>query len=104
MKKARLYKEFREGRGYSKEDWDAINSPELSEEEIAAMRPAHEVLPPEFFAGMEDLRRARGRPPVEHPRKLVSIRLDQDVIDKLKSGGKGWQTRLNETLRKAVGL
>lgn len=104
MKKPILQTEFQEGRGYSKEDWDSVDSPELTEAELASMRPAREVLPPEFFVAMENLRRARGRPPVESPRKLVSIRLDQDVLDKFKSSGKGWQTRINETLRKASGL
>jgi uncharacterized protein (DUF4415 family) len=104
MKLHKIQKEFQEGRGYTKEDWDSVDSPELTKEELASMRPAREVLPPEFFTGMEALRRARGRPPVEQPRKLVSIRLDQDVLEKFKSSGKGWQTRLNETLRKASGL
>jgi uncharacterized protein (DUF4415 family) len=104
MKILKIQREFQEGRGYSKEDWDSVDSPEITDEEFAAMRPAREVLPPEFFTGMEELRRARGRPPVEHPRKLMSIRLDQDVLEKFKSSGKGWQTRLNETLRKASGL
>jgi uncharacterized protein (DUF4415 family) len=104
MKTPKIQKEFQEGRGYSKEDWDSVNSPEITDEEFVSARPAREVLPPEFFTGMEALRRARGRPPVEHPRKLVSIRLDQDVLEKFKSSGKGWQTRINETLRKASGL
>lgn len=104
MRKPKLQTEFVEGRGYSKEDWDSVDFPEMTEEELANMRPAREVMPPEFFVAVEALRRARGRPPVEHPRKLVSIRLDQDVLDKFKATGKGWQTRINETLRKASGL
>jgi uncharacterized protein (DUF4415 family) len=104
MKTPKIQKEFQEGRGYSKEDWDSVDSPELTAEELAAMRPSREVLPPEFFTGMAELRRARGRPPVEHPRKLVSIRLDQDVLDKFKATGKGWQSRINAELRKVAGL
>lgn len=48
----------------------------------------------------------RGRPPLpEDARKQrVNIMLDRDVIDRLKAGGKGWQTRLNATLREALGL
>lgn len=48
----------------------------------------------------------RGRPPLpEDARKQrVNIMLDRDVIDWLKAGGKGWQTRLNATLREALGL
>lgn len=35
---------------------------------------------------------------------LVSLRLDNVVIDHFKAGGPGWQTRMNEALRKAAGL
>lgn len=43
----------------------------------------------------------RGRPPLERPKKAVSIRLDQDVIDKFKATGAGWQSRINEALKAA---
>lgn len=48
----------------------------------------------------------RGRPrlPEGEKKKRVSIMLDQDVIARLKSGGKGWQTRANALLRKALNL
>lgn len=74
---------------------------ELSDEQLAAMRPAREVFPPEFFTGIEEMRRQRGRPPLERPKKPISIRLDQDVIDKFKATGAGWQGRINEALRAA---
>jgi uncharacterized protein (DUF4415 family) len=32
----------------------------------------------------------------------VSIRLDQDVIAKFKATGPGWQSRINEVLRKSA--
>jgi uncharacterized protein (DUF4415 family) len=35
---------------------------------------------------------------------LVTLRLDKDVIAALRAGGEGWQTRINELLRAAVGL
>ncbi|MFB9947340.1 BrnA antitoxin family protein [Rhizobium puerariae] len=50
------------------------------------------------------LQRQRGRPPVETPRRQISIRLDPEVIDHYKATGKGWQGRLNDDLRKAAGL
>jgi uncharacterized protein (DUF4415 family) len=34
----------------------------------------------------------------------VSIRMDQDVLDIFRATGKGWQSRVNEALRKASGL
>ncbi|MBS3929395.1 MAG: BrnA antitoxin family protein [Sphingomonadales bacterium] len=46
----------------------------------------------------------RGRPRVANPKKPVSLRLDSDVIDWFKRSGEGWQTRINDELRKAAGL
>lgn len=46
----------------------------------------------------------RGRP-FGQTKRQVTIRLDNDVLNALKSPSeKGWQTRANELLRKAVGL
>lgn len=79
------------------------DNPELTEEEIANMRPLREVLPDLAAAIDRELAR-RGRPPVENPRRQVSIRLDPDVLEHYKSTGKGWQSRINDALRKAAGL
>jgi uncharacterized protein (DUF4415 family) len=65
------------------------------------MRPATEVLPPEFFDAIDEMRRARGRPPVEKPKKLVTLRLDQDVIEKFQKTGKQWRAKMNEALKRA---
>ncbi len=48
--------------------------------------------------------RARGRPHSESPKQAVSLRLDQDVIEHFKSQGPGWQSRMNEALRKQAKL
>ena len=32
-------------------------------------------------------------------KRQVTVRLDADLLDALKKGGGGWQTRLNDTLR-----
>lgn len=45
-----------------------------------------------------------GRPKAEKPKISTTMRLDPDVIDRLKAGGKGWQTRANAILRKGLGL
>lgn len=90
--------------GYIKEDWDAVDSPPLTDEEIKSLKPAKEVLPPAFFAELEKTRTARGRPRVENPKEAVTLRLDPDVVAKFKSGGKNWRANMNESLRKAVGL
>ena len=46
----------------------------------------------------------RGRRPLEKPKQAISLRVDADVLDKFKADGPGWQSRMNDALRKAVGL
>jgi uncharacterized protein (DUF4415 family) len=46
----------------------------------------------------------RGRPPSEAPKQAVTLRLDADLVQKLRASGKGWQTRVNDALREAEGL
>lgn len=73
---------------------DAEN-PEITAKQMATARPAIEVL-------MEQgLVRRRGKQ--KAPRKeLISIRLDQDLIETMKATGQGWQTRANATLRASM--
>lgn len=104
MAKAKIVNAFTPGQGYSKEDWEAVDFPEMTDEELANMRPAKEVLPSAFFKAMEEHRKSRGRPSLEHPKKQITLRLDEEVITKFRESGKGWQGRMNEALRKAAGL
>ena len=46
----------------------------------------------------------RGRPKLAQTKRHVSLRLDQDVIDRFKAGGPGWQARVNQALRTAAGV
>lgn len=73
------------------------DNPELTDEQLAQMKPFSEVFPDLY----ESIKRARGRPPVEKPLQQISIRLDPDVIAKFKATGKGWQSRINEILKQA---
>lgn len=41
-----------------------------------------------------------GRPVSPNPRKLLSLRLPVDVIERWKATGPGWQTRMAERLSK----
>jgi uncharacterized protein (DUF4415 family) len=36
-------------------------------------------------------------------RELVSLRIDQDVLEHFQEDGPGWQDRINDALRKAIG-
>jgi uncharacterized protein (DUF4415 family) len=37
-------------------------------------------------------------------KELVSLRIDQDVLEHFQNDGPGWQDRINAALRKAAGL
>lgn len=71
------------------------DNPELTEADFRSMRPAAEVAPT-----LAKARRVRG-PQKAATKRSVSLRLDQDVLEKFKSTGPGWQTRINEALRRA---
>jgi uncharacterized protein (DUF4415 family) len=45
-----------------------------------------------------------GRPRKAAPRHAVNVWLDADVLAYFRATGPGWQSRINEALRKAAGL
>jgi uncharacterized protein (DUF4415 family) len=69
---------------------------------------AHTIRPHEYRdlpeLSVEALSRAvvkkGGRPRSANPRKLISIRLPVDVIERWKATGPGWQTRMAARLGK----
>jgi uncharacterized protein (DUF4415 family) len=48
------------------------------------------------------LRRSKRGPQKAPTKRLVSIRLSPEVIEHFKSTGRGWQTRIDSTLRQAI--
>ena len=76
----------------SKKVWiDSDDAPELTKEWFASA---------DLYRGDKLVR--RGRPPKENPKVLQTIRIDADVLEAFKETGHGWQTKMNEVLRKAV--
>lgn len=75
------------------------DNPEWTEKDFARARPASE-LHPEFVA------RYRGqRGEQKAPKKVqLTVRLDADLVARLKEDGKGWQTRINDFLRRSLDL
>jgi len=49
------------------------------------------------------IKRSRGRP-MGRSKETIHISLDAEIVASLRKSGKGWQTRLNEMLRVAMGL
>lgn len=76
------------------------DNPEATDEQFAQARPFRQVFP----ELAEKIDRKLGRPKSDNPKQAISIRLDADVIERFKATGDGWQSRINEALRKAVGL
>jgi len=44
----------------------------------------------------------RGRPKSAAPKMRVTLRIDSDVLEAFRKTGDGWQTRINDALRKAI--
>jgi uncharacterized protein (DUF4415 family) len=55
----------------------------------------------EFSIGDKVVRPARrpGRPKSNVAKKLIALRLDPDIIERFRSTGPGWQSRINGALR-----
>ena len=70
----------------------------LTAAELRTARPAREAIPHIVEAVAR-----RGRPKGQN-KTQVTLRLDNDVVAKLRSAGEGWQTRVNGLLRAAIGL
>lgn len=69
-------------------------------EEILSKAVPFEKAFPELAAKM---RATRGKQ--KAPTKVsTTLRLDRDVLDRFKASGPGWQSRMNDALRKAVGV
>ncbi len=79
-------------------------APELTTSALAAGRWAvgkQPVAPEEGAAAFRQAMK-RGRPRVQAPRTMVSLRLEPEVLAALRATGRGWQTRINALLRDAV--
>lgn len=74
----------------SKTEWEAVDSPTLSDDILSRMEPVKKQHP-------EIPRRVRGvqKSPTKVP---VSIRLSPDVLSFFKSKGKGWQVKIDKIL------
>jgi uncharacterized protein (DUF4415 family) len=86
-------------RQVSARDRDAVDSPALSDDILAAMRPARETFPRLAEASAKRKRGERG--PQKKPRKvLISLRVEAGTVEAFKAGGRGYQTRMAAVLKK----
>ena len=68
------------------------DNPELTPKKLAQMRPFREL----------QAERRRGRPTSTVHKEPVTVRLDPEIVDFFRSGGPGWQTRMNAALAEYV--
>lgn len=77
-------------------DWvDPDDAPELTAELLSQA---------EVFQGDIFVRRGRGRLKAEVVKQLISVRLDPDIVAKLREAGPGWRSQINALLRQSLGL
>lgn len=75
-------------------DWtNPDDAPELTAEMLADA---------EVFEGNTFVPRGRGRPKSGLAKEQISVRLDPDVLAKLRAAGPGWQSQINTLLRCAL--
>jgi uncharacterized protein (DUF4415 family) len=86
-------------RGIHREDWESVDSPALTAEQLAALRPLAETLPALAEASARRKRGQRG--PQKKPRKVaVTLRVAESAIVAYRAGGRGYQTRMAAILEK----
>ena len=83
-------------KGYSAKDLREVSdNPEWTRKDFAKARPFSEALP-DLAASIR-----KGRGPNKAPtKKLVSLRLSGQVLEAYKAKGPGWQSRIDEDLRR----
>lgn len=78
---------------------DDTDNPFWTADDWKRARPASE-LPPEILKAFP---KTRVRGPQKGPTKVpVSLRLSPEVVDHFKAGGPGWQTRIDDALRRSI--
>jgi uncharacterized protein (DUF4415 family) len=90
----------REPAEFTAEEIAEVQSPELTDEELASLRPGSDALPPKLFAALTAARKPGQRGPQKSPtKKMITLRVDPEVLEGYRASGEGWQSRMNEVLR-----
>ena len=80
--------------------------PSLQEDKVitaaAKADPDAQPLTPKQLKSMVPIRTLRGRPKSANTKQLVSVRYSKEVLEFFRSTGEGWQSRMDEVLRKYV--
>jgi uncharacterized protein (DUF4415 family) len=74
------------------------DNPELTDDQIARLRPIADVVP----ALAESARRSPGRPKLDKTLEPVTLRLDRAVVEHFRAQGADWRKRMARLLTKAA--
>ena len=84
-------------RGYTDADLAEVSdNPEWTADRLARAKPFAEVFP--------DMAEAIRRDGVEIGQADELVRIDREVLARFRATGPGWETRINDALKKVVGL
>jgi uncharacterized protein (DUF4415 family) len=87
----------KKAKAYNADDMRAVSdNPEWSRGDFARAKSFDEVFP-----ALARKRRGKQKAPTK---KAISLRLDPDVLEAYQADGDGWQSRINNDLRKAKNL
>ena len=82
---------------------DGDDAPRLTPDTLAGTRPAADVLREMFPSDVAEVfLRKPGRPKGGLCKEKITIRLSPEVVSHFRAQGKGWQSRINDVLRKAI--
>ena len=85
-------------RGHSQADWDAVDSPEATDADLAQARPFADVFPDIA----EAIKRGRGRPKKADAKVVVTIRLKPETLARYQQLGPDWRSRMVGVLEAAA--
>ena len=92
-------KDFVHGQGYDRSDLDEVSdNPEWTAADVAGATPLVEIAP-DLHAALTAALKPHGSTGLDAP---VALRIDADVLQKLRATGPGWQSRANAALRDYV--
>lgn len=74
------------------------DNPELTDEELASLKPFHVVFP----ELAEAIKRSRGRPKLDAPKQAVTLRLAPETIARYKTQGGDWRDRMSKAIEKSI--
>ncbi|MGO8954432.1 MAG: BrnA antitoxin family protein [Rhodomicrobium sp.] len=85
----------------TQEDWDAVDSPPLTEKMLRNLRPTREVMPPHLFEKLVRAHEERqAQAAKEH--EEVTLSVERGVVEHFQAGGGDWRGRMSAALRQVA--